>query len=147
MKEVNTKLAVLAALSDRKVRTWSLNFLILSSWNIGRMRILFVPPSELHGLGDCIIILIFKWMFITQITVRCPVFHLMCSLLFYVSIIEKFVYNVPRYNLCRWPFQKFLGYWFGNYVYLFFYFLINLLFNADFKNAICFWLSHLEFEV
>ena len=41
-------------------------------------------------------------------------------------------------------------YCFGNYVYLFFIyfsFLINVLLNADFKNAICFWQSHLVFEL
>ena len=43
-----------------------------------------------------------------------------------------------------------IWYCFGDYAYLFliyFSFLNNVLFNADFKNAICFWPSHLVFEL
>ena len=46
-------------------------------------------------------------------------------------------------------FASFRFYCFGNYVFLFFiylFLLINILFDADFKNAICFWRSHLVFE-
>ena len=56
---------------------------------------------------------------------------------------EAQIFAAEHYEIDFW-------YCFGNYVYLFlfyFSFLVNLLFNADFKNAICFWRSHLVFEL
>ena len=53
--------------------------------------------------------------------------------------------------MARFPyFGQNFGYCFGNYVYkflIYFSFLINILFNADSKNAICFWRSALNAEL